>query len=110
MRSEKKARLQKAGWKVGSAEDFLDLRPEEREFIDLKLQLSDALRKTRLDAHLTQADVARRLHSSQSRVAKMESADSSVTLDLLVRSLLVLGANRRLLGRVIGSKPRSRAA
>ena len=37
--------------------------------------------------------------SSQSRVAKMEAADASVSVDLLIRSLLKLGAARKDLAK-----------
>ena len=53
------------------------------------------------DSSWTQLQVARRLGSSQSRVAKMEAADASVSLDLLIKSLLALGASRSEVGRVI---------
>ncbi len=110
MKAEKRHALQNAGWKVGSAHDFLDLGPEEREFIELKLRLAEAFRKKREGSNLTQVEAARRLHSSQSRVAKMEAGDSSVSIDLLVRSLLTLGADRRTLARVVGSGGKARAA
>ena len=45
----------------------------------------------------------KRLGSSQSRVAKMEAADPSVSLDLLVRGLLATGASPRDIGRVLVS-------
>jgi transcriptional regulator with XRE-family HTH domain len=39
---------------------------------------------------MTQVAVAKKIKSSQSRVAKMEAGDPSVSIDLLVRSLLAL--------------------
>jgi len=44
---------------------------------------------------------ARKLGSSQSRVAKMEAGDPSVTVDLLIRSLLTLGATTKTVARTI---------
>jgi hypothetical protein len=35
------------------------------------------------------------------RVAKLEGADAAVSLDLLIRGLLALGASRREIGRVL---------
>ena len=66
-----------------------------------KLALSDYLRKLRTRNSWTQSQVARRLGSSQSRVAKMEAADALVSVDLLVKALLALGASRGEVGRVI---------
>lgn len=97
----KKERLRAAGWRMGDAANLLALSPEEAAFIELKLALADYLRELRTRNAWTQAQVALRLGSSQSRVAKMEAADSSVTLDLLVRALLALGASRREVGEVI---------
>jgi hypothetical protein len=48
-----------------------------------------------------QVEVARMIHSSQSRVAKMEAGDPTASLDLLVKSLLAMGASRRDLARAI---------
>jgi len=86
---------------VGSAADLLGMTPEESAYVDLRLKLSDAVRDLRKKKHLTQVQLAGMLGSSQSRVAKAEAGDDSVSLDLLIRSLLSLGATRRDLARVI---------
>lgn len=101
MDKTKKDRLAAAGWQSGDAADFLELTAEEKAFVELKLALADYLRELRTQNAWTQSQVARRLGSSQSRVAKMEAADTSVSLDLLVKSLLALGASRSEVGRVI---------
>jgi len=101
MDKAKHDRLAAAGWNSGDAADFLELSAEEAAFVELKLALADYLRDLRTRNAWTQAQVARRLGSSQSRVAKMEAADASVSLDLLVKSLLALGASRSEVGRVI---------
>lgn len=101
MDKQKKERLTRAGWRVGSAEEFLGLSAEESALIDLKLSLSDGLRARRIARGVTQVELAKRLGSSQSRVAKMEAADASVTLDLLFRAYLALGATPRDLAKVI---------
>jgi hypothetical protein len=44
------------------------------------------------------------LGSSQSRVAKMEKADPTVSLELLVRGLVALGATRVEVGRIVATK------
>ena len=94
-------RLRTAGWRSGDAADFLELSDEEAAFVELKLALGDYLRRLRRENSLTQSEMAHRLGSSQSRVAKMEAADASVSVDLLVRSLLALGASLQDVGRVI---------
>ena len=99
MRKTKKERLEAQGWRVGSASEFLNLSPEESAYLEVKLELSRSLQARRRRKGLTQHDLARLLKSSQSRVAKMEAGDPSVSLDLLVRSLLALGTPKRSLLR-----------
>jgi ribosome-binding protein aMBF1 (putative translation factor) len=101
MDQKRKDRLESAGWRVGNAEDFLELTREEAAFVELKLALARFLRDVRVQQGWTQAQTAKRLGSSQSRLAKMEAADASVSVDLLVKSLLGLGATREQVGQVI---------
>ena len=101
MDKDKQTRLARKGWKVGSAADFLGLSPEESAYVEMKLALSAALRERRRKNQLTQADLARVIASSQSRVAKMEAGDPTVSIDLLVKSLLALGVSRKELARTI---------
>ena len=101
MKSSKKKSLESKGWKVGSAREFLNLSDEEVAYVELKLALSKNLQEYRREKKLTQEELARRLKSSQSRIAKMEAGDPSVSLDLLVRSLLALGASRKHLVQML---------
>lgn len=110
MRESKKQRLEKKGWKVGDAADFLDLSEEEAAYIEMKLKLAEGLRQRRRRRRMTQDQVAKLVRSSQSRVAKMESGDPSVSVDLLIRSLLALGASRREVGRIIGERQQANAS
>jgi DNA-binding XRE family transcriptional regulator len=110
MNKAKRKQLERRGWKVGSASEFLGLSPEESRFIGLKLALSRLLRERREARKLTQTELAHRLRSSQSRIAKMEAGDPSVSLDLLIRSLFSLGATKRDLARVIAASNRPHAA
>lgn len=103
MKAEKKRNLENAGWRIGEARDFLELSPEEAEFVEIKLALSGRLRRLREERNWTQAEFARRVGSSQSRVAKMEAGDPTVSIDLLVRSLLAAGADRTELGGIVGT-------
>jgi DNA-binding XRE family transcriptional regulator len=100
MRKSKK-RLAKAGWKIGTAAEFLHLTPEEELYVELKASLSQQLRRRREKSHLTQRELARMLKSSQSRIAKMEKGDPSVSIDLLIKPLLALGTTRREIAKAI---------
>jgi ribosome-binding protein aMBF1 (putative translation factor) len=109
MKARKRQRLKKAGWKLGSPKDFLGLTDEEEAMIDLKLSLARAVKEERSKRKLSQDQLARLLGSSQSRIAKMEAGNSSVSIDLLVRSLLRMGASRRDLIRWLARPPRKAA-
>jgi ribosome-binding protein aMBF1 (putative translation factor) len=109
MKKSKQARLQAKGWRFGSAAEFLELTDEEASFVETKLALSNSLRDRRAAQNLSQAALAKRLNSSQSRVAKMEAADPTVSIDLLLRALFALGAKPRDVAVAI-QKRRSAAA
>jgi hypothetical protein len=106
----KRKKLEAAGWKTGSTQEFLGLSDEEAAFVELKLALSEQLRVRREQIGLSQSAFARGIGSSQSRVAKMEAGDASVSLDLLVRGLLATGATRREIGGVIARKKPAKVA
>ena len=106
MHELKRKRLEAKGWRFGTAKEFLGLSDQESEYIELKLKLAECLRKKRRERHLGQVDLAKLVKSSQSRVAKMEAADPSVSVDLLIRSLLALGSSQPELGRII-ARPHS---
>ncbi|MFQ5924015.1 MAG: helix-turn-helix transcriptional regulator [Anaerolineales bacterium] len=93
--------LEAKGWKVGDIDEFLDLSEEEVAYIEMKVALSRKAREIRRKRKLTQVEVAERIGSSQSRVAKLEAGDKSVSLDLMIRSLLVLGASKEELAETI---------
>ena len=101
MKKDKRTRLERAGWKVGTVRDLLGLSKAEEALVELKLILSRGLRERRARHRITQAQLARLLKSSQSRVAKMEAGDASISLDLLIRGLLALGETLRSVARVI---------
>lgn len=107
MQQGKRRKLQARGWRVGSVREFLGLSDEEAVYVELRLRLADSLKDRRTRRNLTQAGLARLIRSSQSRVAKMEGGDPSVSLDLLIRSLLALGASSRDLARTISAAPLS---
>jgi ribosome-binding protein aMBF1 (putative translation factor) len=104
MRQSKRQKLESKGWKVGSAKDFLGLTNDEAAYIELRLKLAEGLKARRHSRGVTQSQLAQALKSSQSRVAKMEAGDPTVSLDLLVRSLLSMGTSSRELAAIIARR------
>ncbi|WP_287673847.1 MULTISPECIES: XRE family transcriptional regulator [unclassified Microcystis] len=92
----KRQRLEAAGWKVGTVEEFLELTPVESELIELKLALGRKLKEIRKSQNISQKELAKRMESSQSRVA-----DPSVSLDLITRALCLSGVTRRQIAEAI---------
>jgi ribosome-binding protein aMBF1 (putative translation factor) len=105
MKQAKKDRLEAKGWRVGTTAELLGLTPEEEAFIELKLSLCTMLKKKRTQKHMSQVELAKRIKSSQSRVAKMEAGAASVSVDLLIKSLFALGTSQQELANAISTKP-----
>lgn len=103
MKTAKLKRLARAGWRSGSAEEFLDLKPEEAALVNMRLSLAEALRSRRLRLGLSQSGLAEKLGSSQSRVAKMEAGEANVSIDLLVRAILATGGKPADVGHAIAA-------
>ena len=103
MDKRKRAQLETKGWSVAAIQEFLELTPEEMAYIDLKLHLARQIKELRQEKRITQVALANLMGSSQSRVAKMEAGDPTVSIGLRVRSLLMLGASPKELGLIIGS-------
>ena len=101
MDKRKKKTLEGKGYRIGSADEFLGLNKKESEYIELKLALSRALSVRRRKSNLTQVQLAKMIKSSQSRIAKMEKGDPTVTIDLLVKSLLAMGATKESIAKAI---------
>lgn len=102
MEQIKQEKLEADGWKIGTVADFLELTPEESALIEIKLALSHNLRARR-EKQMTQAELAKKIQSSQPRIAKAEGGDQSVSLDLLMRAMLATGATPKEIGKVIAN-------
>lgn len=103
MKNSKINALEEAGWTVGSTEDLLGLSNDEMTLIDMKISLAKKFQTLRKKSKLTQVQVAKALHTSQSRIAKMEAGDASVSMDLLIKGLLSLGANKKDVGQALAA-------
>jgi ribosome-binding protein aMBF1 (putative translation factor) len=104
MSSARLKRLKAAGWKVGTTKDFLGLSDQEAALVEVKLALIEALKKSRQMRRLSQIDLAQRMGSSQSRIAKIEAGDASVSLDLVVRALIAAGTTQQDIHKAFTSR------
>ncbi len=110
MDRRKRRKLEAAGWAVGSTREFLDLTEAEAAYVEFKSTLSGFLRSARERQNLSQEAIARRVGSSQSRIAKMEAADPGVSIDLLLRSLFALGAQPADIGKALRAQGKTAVA
>ena len=102
----KQERLAKMGGRVTTVEEFFQLTPEQRDFIEMKLELGGAIKSRRTALGLSQQELARRMGSEQARVAKIEAGDPSIGYDLVIRALFSLGLDRQKMVRLLsGQKP-----
>lgn len=100
--NDKTKTVKELGWKDGTVAEFLGLTPEESALIEIKLALSKHLRQRR-EQSMTQTQLAERIKSSQSRIAKAETGHSSVSIELLMRALLATGSTPQEIGEVLES-------
>jgi DNA-binding XRE family transcriptional regulator len=100
MEKTKKNKLESKGWTVGDIDGFLGLDEAEMAIVEMKVALAKALVEKRKRSNVTQVNMAKIIGSSQSRVAKIEKADSSVSLELMIKSFLSLGATKKDIVRV----------
>jgi ribosome-binding protein aMBF1 (putative translation factor) len=106
MKPTKRRRLEAKGWRLTSAEEFLGLSKEEVALVEMKLALADAVKAQREKSQLSQIELAARMKSSQSRIAKIEAGDPSVSLELLVRAVLSAGATKKDVARALAATAR----
>ena len=104
MKTSKRKKLEKKGFKVGSAADFLELSPEEEAYIEIRLEISELIKSQRNKRGWTQEQLAKAIGSSQSRIAKIEASESSTSLDLMIRALLQLGVSKIQIGHLLTGK------
>lgn len=104
MNKSKRNKLERAGFKVGGVQEFLELSNEDMALIDLKVRLIRMVQHVRKSNQLSQVELAGLIGSSQSRVAKMEAASVDVSLDLICKALFAMGVTHSELAKAIRSK------
>jgi len=93
--------MSKQDWKEGTVQDFLGLSDTDMALVETKVVLTRALRRQRRETQLTQTEVARAMRTSQSRVARIEAGDPSVSLDLVFKALYTVGMTPQDVGNFI---------
>ena len=101
MDKTKKNKIESKGWKVGDIDQFLGLDSAEMAIVEMKMALAKTLIEKRKQSKMTQINMAKLIGSSQSRVAKIEKADSTVSIELMLKSLLSLGTTKKEIAKAI---------
>ncbi|MBO4435298.1 MAG: helix-turn-helix transcriptional regulator [Fibrobacter sp.] len=101
MDKAKKESLEKKGWKFGDVDEYLGLTPAEMVIVEMKAELAKALIKKRKKSGMSQTEASAKAQTSQSRYAKAEHSDSSVSLELMIKLFFSLGADKKELFKVL---------
>ena len=91
MDEAKRAALAAAGFVPVEISDILRLTPAEEAMIATRLAIRDAVRDLRKSSGLSQAELAKAMGSTQSKVARIETVAVGVSLDLMLKALYTLG-------------------
>ena len=81
MKAAKRRKLENRGYRVTNTRAFSGLSDIEAQLIGLKVPLVALLKQARKVSKTTQTELARRLHSSQSQIAKIEARSPAISLD-----------------------------
>lgn len=84
-----------------SIQELLGLSDADVLLIDLKIVLKAAVKKHRLKVGMTQKALAELIDSSQSRIAKLEGGDSSVSIDMMINCLFHMGVKELGLASIV---------
>jgi hypothetical protein len=103
MNAVKKAKLEAAGYTVGTTAEFLQLSLCEAEIVETRIALSKMVKTLRAQSCLTQAELAAKVNTGQARIARMEAADPTISTDALLKTLYTLGANRKQVAEAIAA-------
>lgn len=91
MKEAKKKILEANGYKVTDSADWLGLSKEEAQLVEMRAALAQELEKVRRAKGITQAELARRVGTKQSGVARMLNNPDTTTLDSLIKGLIAMG-------------------
>ncbi len=79
----KRAALEAAGFRLSTVAEFLGLSEEDDDLVELRVALSQEIRRLRKVRRMSQREVARRMKTSQPRIANIEGASPGVSVDLI---------------------------
>lgn len=103
MKKAELARLKAAGWEQTTVQELLGLSDAENAIVEMKVALSLRLKKQRQKRHISQKKLADLLGSSQPRVAQIEAGGPNVSMDLLLKALLVVGVSKKEVAKAIAA-------
>ena len=104
MKTAERRELESLSYRVVDTKEFLGLSDAEARLVELKVSLIERLKEIREANKVTQAELAKLIKSSQSRVAKIEAGASDVSLDLICRALFALGESPAAIKKVVAGR------
>ena len=97
------ARMDAAGWKTVTIAEFLDLTPEDMAFIQVRRTFARAVRNRREVSGLSRTALAETLGLSETQIALMEGNASSISMDVMLRAFLAMGATQNDLAEALAA-------
>ena len=91
MTETKKKMLGANGYKVIDSAEWLGISREEAQIVDMRVALAQELERVRKAKGITQAELAKRVGTKQSGVARMLNNPDTSTMDNLIKALIALG-------------------
>ena len=103
---EKRKRLEAAGWKFGTVEEFLNLSQAESTYIKIRIELHHKLREYMKKKSYTYTQLGKLLNLPKSTIKKIEIGGPGLTIDLMIRSLLEIGVTGKEIANIFLSIPK----
>ena len=101
MKAKKKKALELAGYKMTDSVEWLELSPEEEAIVKIRVNFAMEIDRVCKERGITQQALAEKIGTRQSGVARMLNNPSKVTIDSLIKTLLVLGTPSKRIAALI---------
>jgi len=101
MKTKKKKALESVGYKVTDTAEWLGLSPEEEAIVNMRVNFAMEIERVCKERGITQQALAEKIGTRQSGVARMLNNPSKVTIDSLIKTLLVLGTPSKRIAALI---------
>ena len=101
MDTKKRKQLEAAGYQITDSADWLGLTPQEQAIVNMRVNFALEIERVRKASNITQRELADKIGTRQSGVARMLNNPTTATIDSLIKTLLALGASPKRIAALI---------